>query len=252
MDARSAGGHTAAAAAAVFLLSYALNDFPITSFWAALERGLAGPLGPQSARFARNLGALVVTAAANVAIAWAAIKGLGLTEDEVGWSRPKSWRPVALGVGVAFALFSLEALVVRLWSDWVAHGPPTRVWLGATPHLAWAWQPGVFAHLSLTWLATAIPEELVFRGVLLAALSRVMDRRGACVAAAALFAMSHLHMDDPRWPMLDTAVRCISGLAYGLLFQRYGSLSVPMAAHATTNACAYWLVWYADFGSKAQ
>ena len=99
-------------------------------------------------------------------------------------------------------------------------------------------------------LGTVLWEEVAFRGVLLAALTRLVSTRAATVTSAAVFAIWHVRPtlsavaanDLPGGPVLQaTAVLlgCLSTGVAGLLFAwlrlRSGSLLAPALLHLATN-----------------
>lgn len=83
----------------------------------------------------------------------------------------------------------------------------------------------------LLTLTTAVPEELVFRGVV----QRLVEgpgvrRRGLGLAVASgLFGLAHL--PDPRYVLLAT----IAGAVYGLVYQRTGVLLASVATHVLVD-----------------
>jgi membrane protease YdiL (CAAX protease family) len=100
-------------------------------------------------------------------------------------------------------------------------------------------------------LGTVLWEEVAFRGVLLAALLRVLPVRRAVVGAAAVFGLWHIRptlggvaandLTDTPWLLgLAVLVGCTATGAAGLLFTwlrlRSGSLLAPAMLHLATNA----------------
>jgi membrane protease YdiL (CAAX protease family) len=92
----------------------------------------------------------------------------------------------------------------------------------------------------------AIAEELIFRGIALAALSAVFARLGflkdrsqlvAVLSAAALFAWCHA--DPNPWHF---AFRTGSGLCYGWLRLASGSTASPALMHGAHNFAVYGLL----------
>jgi uncharacterized protein len=100
-------------------------------------------------------------------------------------------------------------------------------------------------------LGTVLWEEVAFRGVLLAALLRVLPVRSAVLAAAALFGVWHVRptlsafaandlVDGPVLTALGVALACAGTAVAGVLFAwlrlRSGSLLAPALLHLATNS----------------
>ena len=100
-------------------------------------------------------------------------------------------------------------------------------------------------------LGTVLWEEVAFRGVLLAALGRLLSRRGAVGGSAALFGLWHVRPtlgalaanDLAGGPLARTGavlLACLATAAAGVLFAelrlRSGSLLAPALLHLATNS----------------
>jgi CAAX protease family protein len=100
-------------------------------------------------------------------------------------------------------------------------------------------------------LGTVLWEEVAFRGVLLATLGRLLSRRGATAASAALFGLWHVRPtlaalsanDLAEGPLARTGavlLACLGTAAAGVLFAelrlRSGSLLAPALLHLATNS----------------
>jgi membrane protease YdiL (CAAX protease family) len=100
-------------------------------------------------------------------------------------------------------------------------------------------------------LGTVLWEEVAFRGVLLATLGRLLPRRGATAASAALFGLWHVRPtlaalsanDLAEGPLARTGavlLACLGTAAAGVLFAelrlRSGSLLAPALLHVATNS----------------
>jgi uncharacterized protein len=107
-------------------------------------------------------------------------------------------------------------------------------------------------------LATALVEELVFRGVILGFGLRDGDRRRALVVSSIAFGLWHvgsaLHPErqratgdvvghqratTPAVVLRDVVATAIGGLGFGWLRLRSGSVVAPTLAHAALNGSAY-------------
>ena len=112
--------------------------------------------------------------------------------------------------------------------------------------------PAEIAHKVLVRipLGTVLWEEIAFRGVLLAALLRVLPVRPAVGVAAAVFGIWHIRptlsglaandlVDGPVLTALAVVAVCLATAAAGVLFSwlrlRSGSLAAPVLLHLATN-----------------
>lgn len=100
-------------------------------------------------------------------------------------------------------------------------------------------------------LGTVLWEEVAFRGVLLAALSRLLPRTGAVGVSAAVFGLWHVRptlsalaandlADGPLARTGAVLLACLGAAAAGVLFaglrERSGSLAAPALLHLATNS----------------
>jgi membrane protease YdiL (CAAX protease family) len=106
-------------------------------------------------------------------------------------------------------------------------------------------------------VGTAIPEELLFRGLLFALWLRASDLRGAVVATAAAFGLWHavisfdtvsnvgLDNDALFWLAYGVTLIGLSlgGVLFALVRRHTDSLAAPVALHWTVNAMAIIAVW---------
>ena len=80
----------------------------------------------------------------------------------------------------------------------------------------------------------AVPEELLFRGLVQGLLLRRTQRPWlATVLASCLFGLSHWHEATPNWTYIGLA--SVAGLCYGLTYLRSRSLVVPALLHASVD-----------------
>jgi membrane protease YdiL (CAAX protease family) len=104
-------------------------------------------------------------------------------------------------------------------------------------------------------VATVLVEELLFRGVLLGLLQRLLSAGRALVACSVVFGLWHLL---PVWrgggagdlgggsigAVAGTFVATfVAGLGFGWLRQRSGSLLAPVLAHIGTNSVTFTAAW---------
>lgn len=170
---------------------------------------------------------------------------------EYGFTVRPAGRAAAFGLGVPLVVFPLFLVVFVVFYDqicaassatWRALAPPglCRRFLGweglEHPRL-----PPGFAESAFTQLiVVALPEELFFRGYLLARLEEVFPARRrllgggvglALLVSALLFALGHVLVDlDPR----RFAV-FFPGLLFGWMRSATGSIAAGVLAHASAN-----------------
>jgi hypothetical protein len=96
-----------------------------------------------------------------------------------------------------------------------------------------------------------VAEELFFRGLALRAWSREYGARSALVGSSVLFGLVHFGLSPLDGFVADLprlAILAAGGLVLGLLALRTGSLTAPIAAHATMNGLTL-IVMLALFGT---
>jgi uncharacterized protein len=173
---------------------------------------------------------------------------LGLTTTELGLSRAQLGKGARWGVGAAAVVALALAIGVAL-ADRVA---PIATLLAdqrasmSTPELLYQ------ATVRIP-LGTALFEELVFRGVLLAVLARLAGAWRATVLSSVVFGLWHvaptivtLRINDVvpasaagLGAIVSTVlITGVAGVLFCLLRWRSGSLLAPVLAHWATNALA--------------
>ncbi len=152
-----------------------------------------------------------------------------------GWpsGRLLGRRKVPAGKAVGAGLVVAAALT--LWSQfllWLAPEILLPVWrsMGVTraPQL-WA------AILFVAPLATALPEELFFRGYGQGILAGRCGRAWGLLLVAGAFSLAHA---GQGWSSVLLAI-FPAALALGLLYEATGSILAPWVAHTATNAAAF-------------
>jgi membrane protease YdiL (CAAX protease family) len=88
-------------------------------------------------------------------------------------------------------------------------------------------------------LAPAVFEELLFRGVALAALLRALGTGGAVLLSSSLFAIIHLDFSGSGPTLYRVPFALAVGVGFALLRLRSGSLLPSMLAHAVVNATTF-------------
>jgi membrane protease YdiL (CAAX protease family) len=188
----------------------------------------------------------VIAGTALVAISIALTRALGLDAAAVGLSRVGFARGAAIGaglglVGATAAVGALRLVAPAIVGQEVEYAPLAQVTeLELARHVA-----------LLLPLATVIPEELAFRGVLLGGLLRRMRQRDALIISGATFALWHLGVaivtvDDTTlgspspWfavaIVIALGVVLLGGSALAWIRLRTRSLATTIALHWTFNA----------------
>ena len=93
----------------------------------------------------------------------------------------------------------------------------------------------------LTFLLTAVPEELFFRGILQNLLERRIGRNGALLLTAALFGLSHFHKGAAfnwRYVLLAT----IAGVFYGRAWRSERKVLASAITHTLVDVI--WGLWF--------
>ncbi len=175
-------------------------------------------------------------------LAWSRAAGMSLAD--LGLHRERAAHSAVVGALLAFAAAALGLLVLRYQP--LAPGPITYAPVGAVAPEALA------LHLALSLpLAVAFPEELAFRGVLLAALVPGVSRARAVATSSLAFALWHGTIvlptiretnlaGDPLLVALAlvgaVGVAFAGGIALAALRLRMGTLAASFAAHWAFNA----------------
>jgi membrane protease YdiL (CAAX protease family) len=180
-------------------------------------------------------------AAANAAAATVLVviaRGCGVSWSELGVSRTR-WRAgLRWGAGALLVAASVYGALLVV--------PELRALLLARqPEVLTAGQLAVRAGLVIP-LGTVLPEELAFRGVLLAMTSQVLPQRAALAFTSSVFGLWHIASAQSLGSSSATpsaasvtatvAVTGLAGVVFGWMRQRSGSLLAPLGAHLGTNA----------------
>jgi len=139
------------------------------------------------------------------------------------------------GVGYTLALRPREVGVAVL--AFLAYAPVALPLGLATGFLDWnprATVAAVLVRPLLIYVATAVPEEFLFRGLLQNLLARWWGPARALPVAAVVFGLAHL--PDPRYVALAT----LAGVAYGLVYQCTSRITAAAVTHALVDAA--WVV----------
>lgn len=161
--------------------------------------------------------------------------GMGIPAGQLGF-RDRSWR--------RHSMFGVAQLVVWLPATLAMTAAARTLFQQQHVHLAQqflASAQGPAEWLLLLYCVVpmaALPEELVFRGLIQGCLNHYFRPATAILATAILFGFAHA----PTWP--DPLPLMVLGVGLGIAYQRTGSLWAPIAFHATFNAgnVALWVL----------
>lgn len=158
--------------------------------------------------------------------------GTGLLAADVGFVvRGRDWWGVPAGKGLQIVISLATApLIFRLFPD----GPPEQVVAEiAAEAETFSQQLAVFAAVAV---GAPLIEEIVFRGVLLAALARYFSKWPAILTSAAIFSTVHLIFDPNAIAVVPGLF--LLGVALAWAAMRTGNLSLPIALHSGINLLA--------------
>jgi hypothetical protein len=90
------------------------------------------------------------------------------------------------------------------------------------------------------YLFTALPEELLFRGLIQNGLERLYPKAkiATLIAPAVLFGLAHLNNPTPGYPVpnaMYAVMATLAGLAYGYVWRRTGKITASAITHALVN-----------------
>jgi membrane protease YdiL (CAAX protease family) len=146
--------------------------------------------------------------------------GLGLAPRELGLALAAvaALALIAIPIGFAIGFLSFQSR-----------------WLGITH--------GLLRLLGLT-LFVGLPEEMLFRGTIQEAFSRIWSPRVGLILGSVVFGLLHMfkHVTEPNWGYGVLAT--VAGVAYGWVYQRTGKL----AAAALTHGAVDW-IWSMFLGA---
>ena len=135
--------------------------------------------------------------------------------DGVGYSFALRGRDWILAVS-AFLVFTVIAVPIGLGTGFLTwHPRPTA--------------DNVFALPVRIYLATAIPEEFLFRGIFQNLAVRVLGFPSGFLLASIVFGLAHPR--DPRYMLLAA----IAGVAYGWVYHRSGRITASAITHAVVD-----------------
>lgn len=189
-----------------------------------------------------------------VAVSLAAARAAGIDARGLALSGPAASvaRGAAIGVLVGTVAGAAGVAALRLVAPAIVGGPIEYAPLAAVSGSELLWHLVVF----LT-LAVAVPEEIAFRGALLAMLVRARGARAGIALSAVVFGLWHgsvaiatvasTTVAGTVWAAVAAggafAVVFVGGLALATLRIRTGTLATTIAAHWTFNAAVLVGLW---------
>jgi len=180
-------------------------------------------------------------ALASFVVVWAISrrKGTGSLSIDVGFVvRARDWWGVPAGMGLQIAIALVTApLIIWLFPD----GPPEQ----GVAEIAGQSDTVVDQLAVIAAVAVAAPliEEIIFRGILLAALARRLSRWLSILLSAAIFA--GIHLLDPNAIAVVPGLFLV-GVALAWAAMRTGNLSLPIALHSGINLLAAISILYGN------
>jgi membrane protease YdiL (CAAX protease family) len=192
------------------------DAFAVLAIWLPLELGVLRDvwLGPSAAGSSILASILGVDLAV---ILFVSVRGL----EGVGYSFTIR-RADLVEAFWNLLMFLCIAIPVGLWTRFIAAGHGVKSLLEFAAQFV-----GIF-------LAIAIPEELLFRGLIQNLLGRVLPSTYALLLTAVIFGLSHLNNGPaPDWRYVGLA--SVAGIFYGRAYQRSGGLMAACLVHASVD-----------------
>jgi membrane protease YdiL (CAAX protease family) len=135
------------------------------------------------------------------------------------------------------------ALALAVFAGIAALVLPAALAMGfIRPGLGQTTMGGAAGRLLNLFFLVALPEEVVFRGVLQDGLERLLGKTKALALAALLFGLAHVgHAPAPNWRYV--ALASVAGVGYGWVYQKTRSLATGAVTHALVDWT--WFVFFA-------
>ncbi|MFI5206868.1 MAG: CPBP family intramembrane glutamic endopeptidase [Gemmatimonadales bacterium] len=133
-----------------------------------------------------------------------------------------SWRDAAAAVGAVLAL-----LIVAL---------PVGYLIGFLHfNVRWISLPYAVGRLVGLVMFVGLPEELLFRGIIQEAFSRLWGARNGWLLASVLFGLTHIVKHAPPLNWRYALLATFAGLAYGWVYRRTGRLAAAALTHGLVD-----------------
>lgn len=204
-----------------------------------------------------------------IGAAWGVIALLNLQKEELGWLKPKPrtlLTALALGTAcwVLVTMGSVYLWIAKKWLFFKDPRPETYLILITWPEHFKIWLTGIFTLPNIhdifpylnSFIAAPIVEELIFRGVIFAALSRKFNLTWAIGITSALDLLLHYNLPgfffSANWRPEDTQALfylprflqlAVFSVAAGWLRSRKATLPSLSIFHASYNFLASSILW---------
>lgn len=207
-----------------FMPEFARALLAVLSLWLPVELSLLPAINVADVSFAYLTGLAVL-------IVIFGSERTGLKRD-LGYKFSYTWKDAGTIV-FPFALFLVLVIPVGLAVRFLVWGVAS-----ITP-------VGLLMLFLSQYFTTALPEEILFRGVLQNLLQSNLTEKSGYILAAAIFGLAHvnnvsLNYAVPNWHYVFFAL--IAGLLYGYIWNRTGKVTISAIAHAMVNFL--WLIFF--------
>jgi membrane protease YdiL (CAAX protease family) len=185
-----------------------------------------------------------------LAIAWLSLRLRGVTWRSLGFAAPPAWaRTLVLGAAAGTAIFAFEFFAMKpALAAWTGEYSDVSGFASLVGNL-----PLLLLLLVANFLLAALGEELVWRGYALPRVAELIGGSRAAWAASLLvvnagFGLAHLYQGPTG--VIETGV---GGAVLGALYLASGrNLVIPMAAHFTSNAIDFVLIYLGRYPGVSQ
>jgi uncharacterized protein len=154
----------------------------------------------------------------------------------------------AIAIPLALSLGALVGVVVVAWSRSIARNTPWGRAMHSTLREGVLDLQGSTKAIASIALATAIGEELLFRGAMFPTLRDLTSTSVAIALSSVVFGM--LHVPSARSLLPWTLMACGMGAIFSLLYLLTGEVICPIMAHAVINYENMHFLLAHDFASK--
>jgi membrane protease YdiL (CAAX protease family) len=169
-----------------------------------------------------------------VVVTWLARRG---TRWATAFPRPaRPWPEIRDGAVFGSILYGVVALGVALPVSWLVGLASGREAVAPEPFPRSLPPFGLALAVTLALLVAPAAEELVFRGVLFAALRGRFGLQIGVAASAAAFGLVHYLPGDPIDALIAVAAGAALGAGLAIQYERRGTLVAPLSAHVAFNA----------------
>ncbi len=185
-----------------------------------------------------------------LAIAWLSLRLRGVSWRSVGFAGPPAWaRALALGVAAGAAIFAFEFYAMKpALAAWTGEYSDVSGFASLVGNL-----PMLLVLLVANFVLAALGEEMVWRGYALPRVAGILGGSRAAWGAALFgvnvgFGLAHLYQGPTG--VIETGV---GGALLAALYLAGGrNLVIPMAAHFTSNAIDFVMIYLGRYPGVSQ